>query len=518
MKKVILRFFPLVLTACILPLVGLGKNVEDSLVLGVLSTRTTETRPLNPAERDMVSLYGVVYESLVTVDDSGKPQPLLAESWTETGNGKTWTFTLRDNITFSDGTDLMASDVAASCQYILDMANNKDLANNGFYQNMRYLVDSVKATDSRTVVVKAKRAYYGLLYCMTFPVVPAALVDEPNPPGTGPYVIHTFEAGEYMLLLHNQKWWQTEPQVKEIMVNFYKSNKEMITAYEYGRVDAVFTRSVAAAQYKSGISSLSISYSTRQLETLMLNHKEFPLGSLKVRRALRYAIDTKLISQNVYMGMTIDANTPVSSESWLYYDQENQFLYNPEKAMELLTEEGWSDSDSDGVLDMIMPDGTKRNLHLRLFVYEDPENNVRYEAAERIKDMLAAVKVQVKITRMDYHEMKTALEKGSFDMALCAFQMDVVPDCGFFLIKGNEQNYCRYVGSDMTSLFNTLRTNQDSAEFAYTSQAIQQQFAEDRPFICLFYRSGAILTRKMFTTVRSIREFELLRGIESFGR
>ena len=519
MNKGVLRFFLLVLAACTLPQGGLGKNVEDSLVLGILSTRTTEIRPLNPVERDMVSLYGVVYESLVSVDDSGRPQPMLAESWSESGNGKTWTFTLREHITFSDGTELLASDVAASCQYILDIANNKEIANNGFYQNMRYLVDSVKANnDERTVVVKAKRSYYGLLYSMTFPIVPAAQVNEPSPLGTGPYVIQTFEVGEYMLLQNNQNWWQPEPQVKEIMVNFYKNSKEMITAYEYGRVDAVFTRSVAAAQYKSGISSLSIVYSTRQLETLMLNHKEIPLGSLKIRQALRYAIDTKLISQNVYMSMTIDANTPISSESWLYYDQENQFVYNPEKAMELLAEEGWSDSDNDGVLDMIMPDGKKRNLHLRLFVYEDPENNVRYEAAERIKDMLAIVKIRVEPKRMNYQEVKTALEKGTFDMVLCAFQMDVVPDCGFFLIKGNPQNYCRYVGSDMTTLFNTLRTNQDSMEFAYTSQAIQQQFAADRPFICLFYRSGAILTRKMFTTVRSIREFELLRGIEAFGR
>ena len=47
---------------------------------------------------------------------------------------------------------------------------------------------------------------------------------------------------------------------------------------------------------------------------------------------------------------------------------------------------------------------------------------------------------------------------------------------------------------------------------------MQQLFANDVPFICLFYRSGSILTRKMFTTVRSIREFELLRGIETFGR
>ena len=47
---------------------------------------------------------------------------------------------------------------------------------------------------------------------------------------------------------------------------------------------------------------------------------------------------------------------------------------------------------------------------------------------------------------------------------------------------------------------------------------MQQQFTQDVPFIALFYRAGAILTRKMYTTVRSIREFELLRGIEAFGR
>ena len=70
----------------------------------------------------------------------------------------------------------------------------------------------------------------------------------------------------------------------------------------------------------------------------------------------------------------------------------------------------------------------------------------------------------------------------------------------------------------MTQLIDELREKEDQTGFAYTSQAIQQQFTQDVPFISLFYRAGAILTRKMFTTVRSIREFELLRGIEAFGR
>jgi hypothetical protein len=58
---------------------------------------------------------------------------------------------------------------------------------------------------------------------------------------------------------------------------------DIINSYEYARVDAVFTRSLAAAQYKSGTASLRLDYRSRQLETLLINHNSFPLESLKVR-------------------------------------------------------------------------------------------------------------------------------------------------------------------------------------------------------------------------------------------
>ena len=516
MKRFICLLLSLAL--CTTAFSATAENVEDSLIVGVYSTRTTEIRPMNPLERDIVSVYGMVYESLVTVDDNGLPQPLLAETWVESGSGKTWTFTLRENVTFSDGTPLTAEDVVASCKYLLTMAASEDESLRGFYQTLKYMVSDIKATDARTVVVKAaKRTYFGLLYALTFPVVPASQVDVANPLGTGPYVVSAFEPANYIWLKVNENWWQTKPQVKEIMITLFPSNSDLITAYEYGRVDTAFTRSVAASQYKSGINSLAIPYNTRQLETLLLNHDEFPLGTLNIRKAIRAAIDTDLISTNVYMGMTVDADTPISSGSWLYYDQENQFKYNLELAQQLIADDGWSDTDGDGILDKVV-DEIKKNFVLRLYVYEDPENDVRFETANMIADMLEALKIKVNITTMTYTQELEKLKAGAFDMALASFQMDVTPDAGFMLMKGNDANYCRYVSSEMTSLFNTLRTNQNREDYAYTMQAIQQQFANDVPFICLFYRAGAILTRKMYTTVRDIREFELLRGIEAFGR
>ena len=202
MKK---RFACLLLCLLLLPVWALGENVGDSIIIGMLSTRTYELNPLTPLERDIISLYNVMYESLVTVDDNGLPQPLLAENWTETNGGKVWTFTLRENVTFSDGTPLTAEDVAASGQYILDLANNKEVEDNGFYANIKYLVTSFKVIDDRTLEVRAARDYYGLLYAMTFPVVPASQVGMANPLGTGPYVVTAFEPYSYMMLSYSPR-------------------------------------------------------------------------------------------------------------------------------------------------------------------------------------------------------------------------------------------------------------------------------------------------------------------------
>ena len=63
----------LMLCLMLLPVCAVGENVEDSIIIGMLSTRTTEIAPLFPQERDIISLYALVYESLVVIDDNGIP-------------------------------------------------------------------------------------------------------------------------------------------------------------------------------------------------------------------------------------------------------------------------------------------------------------------------------------------------------------------------------------------------------------------------------------------------------------
>ncbi len=492
-------------------------NVGDSLVVGIQSTKTLAIRPLEPLERDVMSIYSLMYDGLMVIGDNYEPEYGLAESWESANNGKTWRFTLRKNLRFSDGSAVTAQDVVATAQAILDKAHDETAASPGYYYNLKYFVKSISAKDERTVEVRAERPYYGMLYAMTFPVLPAWALNMDNPPGTGAYMLESFEPGTKLTLQPNPHWWQTTPQVTSITFEMYNKPTDVIESYEYGRVDTIFTRAIAAAQYKSGTNSLTLSYRTNQLECLLMNHSAKPLNSENVRKALRYLIDVDKIAQQVYMGMVDRTDTPFINGTWMYNDNlSGYFETNVSKAIALLEEDGWYDTNDDGILDRPNDKGESDRLEFDLYVYEEPDNDVRVETANMISDALKKVGIQVDITTMSMAQMQSKLSAGAFDLALASYAMDVCPDAGFMLMSGNTGNYCRYRSTAMTNLCKKLRTQMTKENYQSVLYEIQEQFAKDCPFICMFYRSGTVLTRRMYTITRDVRELELLKGIDTF--
>ena len=122
----------------VLPInLSLAENVGHSITIGIQSTKTLTVRPFEPLERDMLSVYNAVYDSLIVIDDDYLPQASVAESWEESSNGKTWTFHLRHDVRFSDGMPLTAADVVASANYILDKARDENITDHGFYSNLK---------------------------------------------------------------------------------------------------------------------------------------------------------------------------------------------------------------------------------------------------------------------------------------------------------------------------------------------------------------------------------------------
>ena len=511
------RLLCLLTAVALLPLTAEASNVEDDLIVGIQSTKTMSIRPLEPLERDFMSIYDLMYDGLMVINDDYLPECALAESYSDSNNGKTWTFRLRNDLFFSDGSPVTADDVVATANWILNKANAEGTTDKGYYMNLKYFVNSITARDDRTVVVKTSRPYWGLLYAMTFPVVPAWALEMDNPPGTGAYMVESFIPGNTLQLVTNPNWWKTPPQVKSILFVMHQLPADVIESYEYARVDAAFTRQIASAQYKSGTASLALDYRTNQLECLLMNHSAFPLNSQNVREAIRCLINVDYIARQIYNGMVERTNTPFVAGTWMYNDSiASYFKQDPEKAKALLDADGWSDTNDDGILDKPNDKGNSVMLELDLYVYEEPDNDVRLETANYIKDTLEAYGFSIKISTVSYATAAQKLSAGAFELCLASYAMDVCPDAGFMLISGNTGNYCRYRSSAMKELCNELRTQMSQPEYQYTLYKIQEQFAKDCPFICMFYRSGTVLTRKMYTTVRDVRELELLKGIESF--
>ena len=503
----------------LLPLpAALAGEIGTSITISIKSSKTLLVRPFEPVEHDILSAYHAVYESLVYLDDTYTPQPLLAESWEQSSNGKYWTFHLRTDVKFSDGTPLTARDVVASANYILEKVKDDTITDHGFYQNLDRFVDTITAKDDYTVVVKAKRQYYGILFQMTFPVVPADYVAYDNPPGSGPYIITEFHAGERMWLSANANWWKAQPQVREILFLFQNTSSAVVESYEFAQVDACFTRSIAGAQHKTSANSLTMSFRTNQLECLYMNNNA-PELTLEVRQAIRSLIDKAKIISTSYHGLAVATNFPFYPGTWMYNESlDASFTKDIAEAKRLLLEAGWEDSDDNGVLDRTNGNGELENLHLRFYYYEEPDNDVRGETANLIAASLAEVGIDCKITAMTMADLQNRLKNRNFDLALVSFAMDVTPDVGFMLMSENVKagNYCQYKSSKMDELCKSLRKQTTMEDYRQKLMDIQYQFYLDCPFVCLYWRTGNVISRFMYTAVRDVREYELLRGIESF--
>ena len=512
-------FLTAVMTLLAGPCAALASVLDNMFTVGIISVKTSRLNPFFIEEREFKSIACLIYESLVTIDDDYMPQPSVAERW-DSADGSSWTFTIRSGITFHDGTPMTAYDVYATIQEILRLADE----GKGQYATLKYMIKSVTIKDERTITITTSRKYYGFLYAMTFPILKQDQVQEDNPIGSGPYYIQAFSPGDYVYLTAYTNWWKSTPSITQINVVLFSSNKDLINAYEYNRIDAAVTRSSNAAQYSRTAKSLSITYRTQQLETLLINRSSFPVNDPEVRMAIRYAVNPDVLLSSAYQGMAARTDTPLPQGTWMYNTRIASYPYDPDKAKQLLSDAGWVASSDDNMLHKVV-DGKTRNLHIRLYVYEEQDNSVRVSAAHLIASQLEAVGFGVTVTNMSFSQTKEKLAAGNFDLCLAAFQMDPVPDPGFMLMSSNTGNYSRYSSTQMNNLFSSLRNSGTSSDdrqkfeaYKENLHAIQEQFYIDVPFICLYYRTGAIMTRKMFTVARDVREPDLFRGIESFSQ
>src|SRR2546429_3446071 len=336
-KKLITTLLPTFLALMGMLLVSCGttspsqstgtKASPDKQVLNMaFQTLVSDIKTFDPAlstDAPSIAAIDLVYTGLVQFNDKLNVVPQLEANYSEGTDGLTWTFKLKPNLKFSDGTPLTSQDVVYSIDRALQPAvksytssiylgliKDSDKLNAGKIKTI--IGDSLLKPDANTVmIITNKKASYfldALSYSCSY-VVEKSLVDKygarftdhlnEGGGGAGPFKVSEYTHGKQIVFVPNPNYYGPKPQLTKLVYPFYNKADSMYAAYQAGQVDLTGILSANLAEAKKlpnnqyhQVPQLWINYYT-------MNYLVKPFDNIKIRQAFELAIDKDLIAHSV---------------------------------------------------------------------------------------------------------------------------------------------------------------------------------------------------------------------------
>jgi peptide/nickel transport system substrate-binding protein len=266
---------------------------------------------LNPFRRQLVCEWEIIhlgYDLLVDVDAATyEPKPGLATSWSQSADGLTWTFKMRQGVKWQDGVAFTAKDVAFTYNYII----KNDLT---IFTMFTGGIKNVTAPDDSTAVFHLSKPW-ALMLRMYIPILPEHIWSKisptaatttfknSNPVGTGPFQVTSFRQGQTVVMKANKNYWRGAPNIDEIVFQSYQNPNSMGDELKSGAIDVAW--GVPDAQFKQlskadGVTT--VAGLRKGFEELGFNcyNASSSLGNpvlldTKFRQALNYAVDKQTI-------------------------------------------------------------------------------------------------------------------------------------------------------------------------------------------------------------------------------
>ncbi|HWU19781.1 MAG TPA: ABC transporter substrate-binding protein [Devosia sp.] len=340
---------------------GFAATPPDQLVIAMnmASMRGLDPHDLNQFESAEVAAN--LYDRLIELsqDNLSAPLPSIAESWTISEDGKTFTFKIRTGVTFHSGNALTAKDVEWSLRRLVKrgLAPSVDLRQWGFTADN---VDSlINATDDTTLVLETPEVWnsnlilYSLASFSTSILDTAFLADkdkdgdlggeflQTNDAGSGPYSLRTWRANDILIAEAHENYWRGAPKMRRVVLRHIMESSAQRLQLEAGDVD------IATRLSSTDLTQLEVGGQVIVQKTpgfgfyyLALNQKNEVLANPKVREAFRYLIDYDGLANGVMKYYGIKQQTIVPSGLIGSLD-ENPYSLNVAKAKELLAEAGY---------------------------------------------------------------------------------------------------------------------------------------------------------------------------------
>ena len=291
----------------------------------------------------------LILETLVGLDDNGKAKPKLALSWSCSDDFKVWTFKLRPDVKFHDGTPFNAAAVKFNIDRQKDPKNNCRCA---FYIAN---ILNVEAKDDLTVVYTLKDPAVNFPVLLTRPDQnqtihsPTAIQAKGddynrNPVGTGPFVVKSWTAGDRMVLERNPTYWNKgHPHLDRVILRPLPDSQSRFASLKSGETDLVWADefeadNIVRAQKDATLQVLSYAGSGAAVNAI--NTKVPPLDDVRVRQALVMALDRKKMSQALTNGLARPASNPYGDGSWVKCKDDGALPEDVNKAKALIKEYG----------------------------------------------------------------------------------------------------------------------------------------------------------------------------------
>ena len=480
-------------------------NMDADIRLGYVASGGGIINPFQCIDRDLVSLNQLMFESVVELDENLKPVPLLADSWKN--EGKTWTFKLREGVVFHNGAELTAYEVVDSYNRFL---LTDEL--NPYYSRVQ-MISSMTVVDNLTVQVESKAAGYVTLYAMTFPIVQSGTMDDAIARGTGPYWCTEYVQGLGLRLEANPLWWKNDPQVHSVAAMSFAETGDALQALETNQINMLCSQSSTAAFYRKFSDLTNMDYATFNFEMLVPNlSDDSPMGDVRMRQAVMYAIDRAAIASNAYLGMGVQCEVPVNPASWLYESQSAMYYYSPERALQLVRDCGWQDLTGDGMMNKI--NGViLEDLTVTILTYNEGTNSLRENAANMIAGYLEAVGINAEVDVRTQKKALSMIKEGEYDLALVGVQLSDVPDVSGILQARASLNLNSFRNEDMELLLSQV-SGADETQLKSLYSQIQMLVVERLPVLGLVFRSGTVLSSRSLSGLSGLRAGNTLNGIE----
>lgn len=334
----------------------------------------------------------LIQSTLITTDADLNFHNDLATDYKVSDDGLTWTFTIRDDVKFTDGEPLTAADVAFTInQIVSEPAAETDLS----------MVDHADAPDATTCVITLKRPYNALLYILAVVgIVPehAYSADYGTSPeatiGSGRYMLEQWDRGQQAILVANPDYYGDAVKMQRVVILFMEEDAALAAA-NAGEVDLAFTSATIATNVPTGYDVLACkSVDSRGLAlptvaagaTMQVDGEEIAVGNdvtsnIEIRRAINAGIDRQKFIDNVLNGYGTIAYSVGTGMPW--YSEDMEVAYDPAAAEKYLTDAGWVKGD-DGIY---AKDGQRASFDVIYSATDSVRQGIALEFANQMKEI-----------------------------------------------------------------------------------------------------------------------------------